>query len=175
MLNLRASAAHGGSGDDRTLPNLLRDERGFTLIELLIVMVLVVILTSLAVPGYLRFRDNAYQATAKSNVKGLVIASELYGTDNFAGSTRDPDAALSTSDSGYAGMTVARLKTSYDSNLAPGTYVNNSGTEAAGVTQRYTLDATHFCVYATSGRWFVYEKNPTGPLMATTVAAAVCS
>lgn len=160
---------------DRRLPNLLRDERGFTVIELLIVMVILVILTALAVPGYLRFRDNAYQATAKSNVKGLVVASELYGTDNFAGSTRDPDAALSTTDSGYAGMTVSRLKTSYDSNLGSGTYVNNSGTEAAGVTQRYTLDATHFCVYATAGRWFIYEKNPTGALMATTVASAVCS
>ena len=160
---------------DRTLPNLLRDERGFTLLELLLVMVILVILVALCVPAYLKFRDNAYQATAKANVKGLVIASELYGEDNFPGSTRDPDAAVSTSDSGYAGMTVARLKASYDKSLASGTYVNNSGTEAAGVTRRYTLDATHFCVYTTAGRWFLYQENPTGPLMATTVASAVCS
>ena len=160
---------------DRTLPDLLRDERGFTLLELLLVTVILVILTALAVPAALKFRDNAYQATAKSNVKNLVIASELYGEDNFAGSTRDPDAAVSTTDSGYAGMTVAELKASYNSSLVSGVYVNNSGTEAAGVTQRYTRDATHFCVYATAGRWFVYEKDPTGPLMATTVASAVCS
>ena len=159
----------------RTFKRLLRDERGFTLIELLLVMVILGILVSLTVPAYLRFRDNAYQGTAKSNVKGLIVASELYGEDNFPGSTRDPDSATSTSDAGYAGLTITELKTSYDSGLAPGTYVNNSGTDAAAVTRRATRDATHFCVYATAGRWYVYQLNASGPLTMTTVGSAVCS
>ena len=160
---------------DRTLQRLLRDEQGFTLLELLLVTVILTILAALSVPAYLQFRDNAYQATAKQNVKALITASELYGTDNFPGSTRDPDAATSTSDSGYSGLTVAELKTSYDSSLASGTYVNNSGTDAAAVTRRATRDATHFCVYATAGRWYAYQLNPTGPLTTTTVGSAVCS
>jgi len=160
---------------DRTLRKLVRDEQGFTLLELLVVLIILVVLVAVSVPAYLVFRDNAYQATAKSNGKALVAATELYGEDNFPGSTRDPDAAVSTSDTGYAGATIAELKTSYDSNLPSGTYVNNSGTEAAGVTHRFTLDASHFCVYATSGRWFVYQESPTGAMMATTIASAVCS
>ncbi len=160
---------------DRVLRKLLRDERGFTLLELLIVAVILGILVAVAVPAYLQFQDDAYQVTAKSNVKALITASELYGEDNFPGSTRDPDSAVSTSDAGYQGMTVAELKASYDSGLAPGTYVNHSGTDAAAVTRRATLDASHFCVYATAGRWYAYQLNPTGPLTTTTVGSAVCS
>jgi type IV pilus assembly protein PilA len=144
---------------DRVLNRLVRDERGFTLLELLIVAIILVILTALAVPAYLQFRDNAYKATAKQNAKDLAVASGLYYESN----------------STYAGMTIAGLKT-YDSSLTTsGMYVNNSGTEAAGVTNRITMDASHFCVYATAGRWFAYQLNPTGALTLTTVASAVCS
>ena len=65
--------------------------------------------------------------------------------------------------------------TTFSSNLSNGTYVNNSGTEAAGVTARAALDATHFCVYATSGRWYAYQLNPSGRISATTIASAVCT
>ncbi|HLX32778.1 MAG TPA: prepilin-type N-terminal cleavage/methylation domain-containing protein [Gaiellaceae bacterium] len=142
----------------RTPTRLLRDERGLTLVELLIVLVLLAILLAIAVPSYLQYRDNAYQAAAKSGTREAVIAAVLYYEAN----------------SSYAGMTIPRLKT-YDSNLPSSTYVNNSGTEAAGVTHRATLDASHFCVYATAGRWFAYQLNPTGLLTETTVASAVCS
>lgn len=137
----------------------LRDERGFTLLELLIVAVILVILTALAVPAYLQFRDNASQATAKANAKEVFVAAGLYYESN----------------STYAGMTIAGLKT-YDGSLTTtGTFVNNSGIEAAGVTHRITMDASHFCVYATSGRWFAYVLNPTGPITLTTVGSAVCT
>ncbi len=144
---------------DRDLRALLRDERGFTLIELLIVTVILAIIMLLAVPAYLQYRDNAYKATAESNVKNAVIASNLFYESN---------------NSTYAGMTVAGLKT-YDARIASGTYVNNSGTDAAGVTHRVTLDATHFCVYSTAGRWYAYQLNPSGAITITTLASAVCS
>jgi prepilin-type N-terminal cleavage/methylation domain-containing protein len=159
MLARRARTADGQLVADRTLHRLLRDERGFTLIELLIVMVIISILILLAVPGYLQYRDNAYKATAESNVKNLSIASGLYYEGN---------------NSTYAAMTIAGLKT-YNRSLGSGTYVNNSGTDAAGVTNRIALDATHFCVYATAGRWFAYQLNPNGSIATTTVASAVCS
>ncbi len=144
---------------DRTLRRLLRDEQGFTLLELLIVTVILAILTAIAVPAYLQVRDNAYQATAKANAREVAVAAELFAESNNT----------------YAGMTIPLLKT-FDSSLTTtGTFVNNSGTDATGVTKRVTMDASHFCTYATSGRWFVYQLNPTGPLTATTVASAVCS
>lgn len=148
-----------GPVTDRIYHRLLRDERGFTLLELLIVAVIIVTLTAIALPAYLQFRDNAYQATAKSNVKDLAIAAGLYYESN----------------STYAAMSMTKLKT-YASNLTTsGMYVNNSGTEAAGVTHRITMDASHFCVYATAGRWFAYQLNPTGSITLTTLGSAVCT
>jgi Tfp pilus assembly protein PilE len=137
----------------------VREEQGFTLLELMIVAQILIILVSLAVPSYLQFKDNANQATAKSNAKEISVAAGLYFTNKGT----------------YAGMTIPLLR-GYDASLTTtGTFVNNSGSEAVGVTRRVTMDASHFCTYAISGRWFVYQLNPQGPLVATTVGANVCS
>jgi type IV pilus assembly protein PilA len=152
----------------------LASDEGFTLIELELVCVILGILVAVAVPTYLQFQDKAYKATAASNVKAGVVAATSYTEANFPGSSTDPDSAVSKVDSGYQGMTAAELKT-IDTNLSPGVYVNNSGTDAPGVTRRATLDATHFCVYAVDGRWYAYQLNPTGTILETTIASAVCS
>lgn len=152
----------------------LASEDGFTLIELEIVTMIIGILTAIALPSYLQSRDGAYKAAATSNLKGAVVAAALYSEDNFPGSQHDPDKATSTSDSGFQGMTVAELK-AYDSSLSSGVYVNNSGTESAGVTARATLDATHYCVYTLVGRWYAFQINPTGAMYVTTVPTDVCS
>ena len=162
------------SGWTKSVGRRLACEEGFTLIELEIVCVILGILTALAVPTYLQLRDNAYKKTASANVRSAVIAAESYGEDNFPASARDPDRTVSTTDSGYQGMTTTELKT-YDSGLSPSVYVNNSGTDAPGVTTRTTLDATHFCLYAVDGRWYAYQLNPTGSIVVTTVASAVCT
>lgn len=159
MLVPRTADADASLVATRILRRLASDESGFTLIELLIVTVILAILILVAVPGYLQYRDNAYKAAAQSNSKNVVVAASLYYESN---------------NSSYAGMTIAGLK-AYDARLASGTYVNNSGTEAAGVTRRATLDASHFCVYATAGRWFAYQLNPNGSILTTNVASAVCS
>lgn len=143
----------------KILTRLVRDEQGFTLLELMIVAQVLVILVSLAVPSYLQFQDNANKATAKSNAKEVSVAAGLYYVSNNT----------------YAGMTIPLLK-GFDASLTTtATFVNNSGTEAAGVTRRVTMDASHYCTYATSGRWFAYQLNPNGPLVTTTTASAVCS
>lgn len=152
----------------------LASDEGFTLIELEIVCVVLGILVAVAVPTYLQFQDKAYKAATASNVKAAVIAATSYAENNFAGSSTDPDSAVSKVDSGFQGMTTAELKT-FDANLSPGVYVNNSGTDAPGVTRRATLDATHFCVYAVVGRWYAYQLNPAGTILETTIATAVCS
>src|SRR5437016_14416150 len=118
----------------------------------MIAMEIIIILISIAVPGYLQFQDSANQAAAKSNAKEVSVAAALYFESN----------------STYAGMTIARLK-AFDASLTTTkTFVNNSGTDATGVTRRITMDTSHYCTYATSGRWFVYQLGPNGASIATT-------
>jgi Tfp pilus assembly protein PilE len=141
------------------LNRLAREEEGFTLIELVLAVQVVTILLLVAVPTYLQFKDSAQQATAKSNAKEISFAAGLYYQSNAT----------------FAGMTIPLLK-NFDASLTTtGTFVNNSGVEVAGVTNRITMDTSHYCVYAISGRWIAYQKNPTGQIVTTTSAAAVCS
>jgi len=142
------------------------------MMELLLVMLILLILCAIALPAYLQYEDGAYKASAASNARGTAVAAELYSEDNYPGSKEDPDA--SQSDSGYTGMTKNELY-AYDTSLAPGAYVNNAGADAPGVTARAALDSSHFCVYALAGRWYAYQLDPTGPIMATTSPAAVCT
>jgi type IV pilus assembly protein PilA len=143
----------------KTLNRLVREEEGFTLLELMIVAEILTILTALALPSYMVFRDNAMKATAQSNAKEISVAAGLYFT----------------SKSTYAGMTIALLKGIDASLTTTGTFVNNSGTDAAGVTNRVTMDTSHYCTYAKSGRWYVYQLGPNGLFIATTTASGVCS
>jgi prepilin-type N-terminal cleavage/methylation domain-containing protein len=143
----------------KTLERLASEEEGFTLLELMIAMEVIAILLLVAIPSFMQFTDNANKATAQSNAKEVSVAAGLYFTQN----------------SSYAAMSISNLKTFDRSLTTTGTFVNNSGTDASGVTRRITLDSSHFCTYAKSGRWYVYQLNPLGSLVATTSASAVCS
>ena len=51
---------------------------GFTLIELLIVVVIIGILATLAIPKFSGTKDRAYQAAMKSDLKNLTTQQEVY-------------------------------------------------------------------------------------------------
>jgi len=59
-----------------------RDNRGFTLIELLIVVVIIGILASIAIPKFASTKEKAFVATMKSDLRNLVTAQEGYLGDN---------------------------------------------------------------------------------------------
>jgi len=56
---------------------------GFTLIELLIVVVIIGILASIAIPKFSATREKAYVASMKSDLRKLSAKQEIYYHDNF--------------------------------------------------------------------------------------------
>lgn len=56
--------------------------RGFTLVELLIVVVIVGILASIAIPKFDNTKPRAYTAAMKSDLRNLVTAEEAFFSDS---------------------------------------------------------------------------------------------
>jgi prepilin-type N-terminal cleavage/methylation domain-containing protein len=61
--------------------------KGFTLIELLIVVVIIGILASIAIPKFANTKSKAYIAAMKSDLRNLVTAEESYFADSTAYAT----------------------------------------------------------------------------------------
>src|SRR4051812_33310338 len=53
-------------------------QRGFTLIELMIVVAIIGILASIAIPNFIRFQAKAKQSEAKTNLKAVFTAEKAY-------------------------------------------------------------------------------------------------
>ncbi len=62
----------------------MRDNKGFTLIELLIVVVVIGILATIAVPQFDKVRERAFNATVLSDIRTTINAVELYANTNYA-------------------------------------------------------------------------------------------
>jgi prepilin-type N-terminal cleavage/methylation domain-containing protein len=120
-----------------TLRKRLGTERGFTLIELLVVMIILAILTAIAIPSYLSFRDRANRSAAAADLRAAVPSIEAYAADNRGA---------------YDGMTAAKLQASYDLGVNPSIILVAS---AAG---------TSYCVQATAPDDATKQAFKSGPL-----------
>jgi prepilin-type N-terminal cleavage/methylation domain-containing protein len=76
--------------------------RGFTLIELLIVVVIIGILASIAIPKFANTKEKAYVASMKSDLRNLVSAQENYFADYVTYTTAQASTIIQIS----AGNTV---------------------------------------------------------------------
>jgi general secretion pathway protein G len=61
--------------------HLLAEESGFTLLELIVNIGIIAILTAIAIPAYIDFRDKARIAQAKSDLYNIRIAMEQLAND----------------------------------------------------------------------------------------------
>ena len=115
----------------------LRSEKGFTLIELLVVMIILAILTAIAIPSYLSFKDRANKSAAGADVRSIIPSVESYFSDTGS----------------YTGMTVAGLKASYDQAINLSTYptLNN-------------LSDSTYCIEASSGNQYARKNGPSAQI-----------
>jgi prepilin-type N-terminal cleavage/methylation domain-containing protein len=135
----------------------LQSEEGFTLVELMIVLLTLGILLTIAVPGYLTFKDKAYKSAAKQDVSQAFRAVQSYNADNFPGSKNDPDAV--NTDTGFQGITLTALSTKYDASI-------NAGATSPFVINPvgFAGSATDFCLTATLGRWVAAQHGLNGAI-----------
>jgi len=71
---------------------------GFTLIELLIVVVVLGILATIAIPTFSAMREKSYIAAVTSDLKNLASQQEIYLSDNHAYATGVRDLDLIVTD-----------------------------------------------------------------------------
>lgn len=154
---------------------LAREESGFSMIELLIVSSILGILTSIATPSYLGFKDSANKAAASANVASIVPDVEWYAFDNYAGvnPSRDPDyngsdAAYTgtNADSGYADTWAGHdfltiLQSRYDTSISISSYTWDpvGWLPAAGLTT-----SNDYCLYTVVGTWYAAKHGPNGAI-----------
>jgi len=117
---------------------MLKGRRGFTLIELLIVVVIVGILTSFAIPNFRNTKGKARAAGLKSDMRNLATAQEAYFYDN----------------SSYANNLVL-----LNISLSPGTTVSWGAVSAGG----WSASITHPMAFPITCAMFVGSAPPIPP------------
>ena len=111
--------------------------RGFTLVEIMIVVAIIVVLVAMTIPGILRSRMNANEATAITSLKTIAWGAITYRTANSAypanlsqmGSTNPPyiDSVLSSGSKQGYGFTLSGDTGSFNATAVP-TTINITGT-----------------------------------------------
>ena len=77
-------------------------QSGFTLIELLIVVVIIGILASIAIPKFSAVRERAYMAALRADLRNLANVQDVYYNEHYMYSTSDTDLEFT----GTSGVTV---------------------------------------------------------------------
>ena len=99
------------------------NEKGFTLIELLIVIAIIGILATVAIPTFSGYRSRGFDSSAVSDLRNAALAQEAYYTDNDV----------------YSPNVASLQAQPYNFFLSPDVVVNITAADAMG----YTMTAVH--------------------------------
>ena len=72
----------------KTIPST---QSGFTLVELLIVVVIIGLLASIAIPKFKSVRERAYMSAARADLRNLANLQDVYYNDHYAYSSSQTD------------------------------------------------------------------------------------
>jgi type IV pilus assembly protein PilA len=133
-----------------------RGEGGFTLIELLVVMIIIAILMAVAVPTFLKQKQNAVATKAKANIKQIVTTIESCATANTTGSYTSPRTCLTPATLGSDEPVML--------NILPGT-----APETCGIAPLAPLGYTVTCsMQGDTGLVTFTESHATGGVLTKT-------
>jgi general secretion pathway protein G len=122
------------------MSNLQRNGRGFTLLEILVVVAIIGILASIALPRFMDSQDNALKTATLANIKSMETALQMYKVDNFNYPSTEQ------------GLAALRAKPSGDpaANNWKGPYLDSEPKDAWGFPLQYLRPGQHgdFDVYS---------------------------
>jgi len=137
------------------------NKKGFTLVELLVVVAIIGILASIAIPQFAAYRERANDAAANSDIRTVMTAQETYFIDNnaYAANLTNLNATITVNTSTGVLIGLAGDNLAFD--------VTSCSTSGSGVT-------FEFCSSNVAG----LVKNPapaSGAACTAAPAAAVTS
>ena len=140
------------------LQRRLQGEEGFTLVELTIVLLILGILLTIAVPSYLSFKDRASKTAAKAEVAQAMRSRRSRTEPTTSSAPRTTRTRFDdTTDIGYENISFTllwqRSTTRRSRRTAGAPYVLNP----AGFTG---TSLTDFCLTAVAGRWIAVQHGP---------------